>query len=615
MIRLNIKKANSAVSQVDNYQAVKTTGGTQAAGQLNKAPAVVTPVVIDNADLAHYGAAPPVNGEIADARAFNLGWQYDQHATTIGLPFQDFDYVGQMLRDKPVYGFLGDSDPNRAGVNNIREQIDAHVEVAGWQDGTITWGFYDFRSKVGPNSGHEGQGYFKFTDAQKAVAVQSIADWDDLIAPTFVLKDYDEHSAKSWAHNDIDILMANTTTGPAQAWAYYPDQGNAYKRASSDVWIGAATDNRTDLWDGGYGQTTQVHELGHTIGLSHPGDYNFGDDNDGDGVPDPITYEGDAFYFQDSRQYTIMSYADSFETGSNWIDFNLMRFMYSATPMVHDIWVAQAKYGADMNTRTGDSTYGFNSTADVTNSAMKFDAGDQMMIFSIWDANGNDTLDLSGYYTPSVIDLQEGAYSSAGGFGAYSSEYAGVDPSTLSKADYMAFVEGNNADLGMPARTDARYDLYFGGRAGANEGIAWFDAVGRDYLMENNIGIAYGAVVENAVGGHGNDRINGNQANNIFTGGEGADTFIFADYSGTTMAGKVILADTSVDTITDFGNGADRIDLSEYAGVHSSNVQFTSATDTLKVDTNLNGLFTDASDVTIIVHGLDPVAGDYIFGA
>ena len=74
-----------------------------------------------------------------------------------------------------------------------------------------------------------------------------------------------------------------------------------------------------------------------------PGDYNFGDDNDGDGVPDPITYEGDAFYFQDSHQYTIMSYFDIFEAGNNQIDWNLMRLVYPSTPMVHDIWVAQAK--------------------------------------------------------------------------------------------------------------------------------------------------------------------------------------------------------------------------------------------------------------------------------
>ena len=39
--------------------------------------------------------------------------------------------------------------------------------------------------------------------------------------------------------------------------------------------------------------------------------------------------------------------------------------------------------------------------------------------------------------------------------------------------------------------------------------------------MENNIGIAYGAVIENAIGGHGNDQINGNQVDNVLTGNGG----------------------------------------------------------------------------------------------
>ena len=589
-------KAYSSVSNADDFAFSKHD-----AFRIGHIDTGVAPVVVDYSDLADFGVSP-VSGKLLEARDFNATWDKDPYDYTVGLPGLPHDpreYTE--LRNNPVYGLTGDWDPNRAGVNNVRTQLDSGSHMSSADDGIITWGFYEFKNAYGVTHAlgtHEAKGYFPFTAAQKAAAIQSIADWDDLIAPDFVqvTPNY-KLGASEWARNDVDIWRANTTTGPAQAWAYYPDQGGAYQRSASDVWIGASNDNRTDLFDGGYGQTTQVHELGHTLGLSHPGDYNFGDDNDGDGVPDPITYDGDAFYWQDSRQYTIMSYFDTFDTGSNMVDYNIMRVVYASTPMVHDIWVIQQMYGAEMNTRAGNTTYGFNSTADVTNTAMKFVNGERMTMFSIWDGGGNDTLDLSGYYTPSIIDLREGSYSSAGGLGAYNPAWVGAIPDADSAA-YIAFINANNAALGLGART-AAYDLYFGGRAGANEGIPWSDFNGRDWLMENNIGIAYGATIENAIGGHGNDRINGNQATNHLTGNDGADTFIIADYSGTTLDGQTF-NDTSVDTIMDFNRAqGDRVDLTEL-GVAWADLSFNDATDTVTVNTAdgpLHFILLGASDI------------------
>ncbi|MGV3551732.1 Ig-like domain-containing protein [Rhizobium sp.] len=57
-------------------------------------------------------------------------------------------------------------------------------------------------------------------------------------------------------------------------------------------------------------------------------------------------------------------------------------------------------------------------------------------------------------------------------------------------------------------------------------------------------------------GGNGNDIIAGWSGNDVLTGGKGADTFVFDDSSNR-------------DRITDFGNGADKIDLSEVSGINS----------------------------------------------
>jgi serralysin len=521
-----------------------------------------------------------IDGPIQNAATFNA--TFPEPGSGPGLP--DLATPGETIRGNLVYGLTGDSDPTRAGVNNVRTQLDS-----GWSqdvsDGVITFGFLDQQHATGLNNNPhygEGRGYSPFTAAQQAAARVAIANWDDLIAPHFV-EAVQQPGASGWAQGTADILLANTYTGPAQAWAYYPGYGPPNARVAGDVWIADPRFNasNSDLFPGGYGLQTLNHELGHSLGLSHPGDYNFGDDSDGDGVADPITYDGDAFYFQDSNQYTIMSYFDAFETGSDQIDWNLMRFIYPSTPMVHDVWVIQQKYGADMTTRTGDTTYGFHATADVTNPAMSFVANERLTIFTIWDAGGKDTLDLSGYNSNSVIDLREGAYSSAGGPG---------------HALSLAEINANNAAAGLGSRS-AAYDLYFGGRAGANEGIPWSTIVHTDFVMDNNIGIAYGAIIENAIGGGGNDRINGNQVDNVLTGNGGADTFIFVN-------------DGSVDTITDFHSGSDRIDLSEVHGLDASKVFFDSAHDTLFVNTDGDADY----EMSVVVHGDDVVASDIFFG-
>ena len=499
-----------------------------------------------------------------DAADFNASFQW---GTNSGLPTHIHDLVGTTVNSKPVL-------PEGANVpGTVSWQLDSGATLIVGSDNTITWGFYQGKHYTGINNNPhlgEGIGYTSFSPAQMAAARIAIGNWDDLIAPTFQEQNWGP-GASTWAKTDADILLANTYTGPAQAWAYYPGSNHQYERLSSDVWIADPRINASNsqFLPGQYGLQTLNHELGHTLGLSHPGQYNFGDDNDGDGVPDPITYGGDAFYFQDSTQFTIMSYFDSYETGAQNIDYNFLRFLYPSTPMVDDVYVIQQKYGADMTTRAGDSTYGFNSSSDVANEAMKFHDGEMATIFTIWDANGNDTLDLSGYYTPSVIDLREGGYSSAGGWGSYDPSLVSIDPATDTAA-YLAAVDTYNAGAGLAAR-DAAYDLYFGGRAGVNESIPWTtitNATEANYLMQQNIGIAYGAVIENAIGGHGDDRINGNQADNFFTGNDGADTFIIADYSGNIPtpgdpAGHVVV-DTSIDTITDFTTGVDKIDLTSF---------------------------------------------------
>ena len=390
-------------------------------------------------------------------------------------------------------------------------------------NGTITYTFLDQNPGGLYNNPHETYlaglvGEFSpFTAEQRDAARASIQLWDDLIAPKFV-----EINGKG-----ADIAFMNTGDGgPGQAAAFIPQYQGKYGKIAGDVYVNAGQPDNFDLYYGGYGQTAITHEIGHAIGLSHTGDYNASDDKDGDGKPDPITYANDATFFQDSFQYSIMSYFHAGNTGARgFVNWGTGYAQTPQTPMIHDIAAVQAVYGADVTTRTGDTVYGFNSTAD--RDVYDFSINKNPFL-SIYDAGGNDTLDLSGFTGGvAVLDLRPGALSTGYNYG---------------NAAELNAIWGLPPTVGTQAFWNAVYD----GRTG------------NPAFLTENIGIAYNTIIENGRTGVGSDtligndvanRLDGGAGNDRFTGNGGADTFIFNNLGG-------------VDRITDFTRGSDKIDVS-----------------------------------------------------
>ena len=187
-----------------------------------------------------------------------------------------------------------------------------------------------------------------------------------------------------------------------------------------------------------------LHEIGHVLGLNHAGPYN----------GSSIDYVTDAIFANDGWPFTIMSYFDQ-EASVYFADQGFSRAFYG-TPMMADIAAMGQLYGLSTTTRSGDTTYGFNSTAGRA----VFDATQHPAIaYTIFDSGGIDTLDFSGFLQDQRIDLAQGAYSNVGG-------------------------------------------------------------------LVGTVAIAFGTVIEHAIGGAGDDVLLGNSANNHLIGGGGNDVLI-----------------------------------------------------------------------------------------
>lgn len=272
---------------------------------------------------------------------------------------------------------------------------------ASWSDRTINYSFYN--SRPAHLSGDSWwTGFRSFTPAQREAIHRAFDLIADVVNLTFI-EVPDNQQAVGPANRRI--TFATSTTFPAWATGAADVNVSPFERVNDDFRIySSETLFNFTRWSGSYAPGTRpfsvaLHEVLHGLGLPHPGDYNRNPNEE-------ITYARHADYAQDTGQYSVMSYFGAHESGAeHWGSFG-------ATLLLHDVAAMQRIYGANMTTRTGDTVYGFNSTAG--RSSYDFSINTRPVV-TIWDAGGVDTLDCSGFGAFQIIDLTPGAFSDVGG--------------------------------------------------------------------------------------------------------------------------------------------------------------------------------------------------------
>jgi serralysin len=280
---------------------------------------------------------------------------------------------------------------------------------------TVTYGFRQTTNGDSPN--------FSVLTAAEMTAVQlALNFWHEVAGINF-----SQVNPGGYTDNATMLFANYSSNDGAGAYAYYPGS-TASSNGAGDVWLNLGSVSTTSLPIGSYSFFAIMHEIGHALGLSHPGLYNAG-------VGVNITYAANAQFVQDSQQYTVMSYFDETNTGARYNG-------YADTPLIFDIYALQQIYGVNASTRAGNTVYGFSSNAGTV-----YDFSQNTSpAFCIWDAAGTDELNCSGYSQIQLINLNEGTFSNVGGFSSNVSIALGATIENATGGSGADTIYGNSAN-------------------------------------------------------------------------------------------------------------------------------------------------------------------------